>query len=121
MAESQSTESLPYVRRERDERGVVRLTLSRPQSFNALSEGMLAALQGELDTVAGEDGARVVVIAAEGKAFCAGHDLKELTARRDDPDGGRAFYAQTMTQCAALMQSIVACEKPVIAVTPSCA
>ena len=57
-----------------------RLTLDRPQSFNALSEGMLAALQAELDAVAADETARAVVIAATGKAFCAGHDLKEMRA-----------------------------------------
>ena len=110
MAESQSTESLPYVRRERDERGVVRLTLSRPQSFNALSEGMLAALQGELDTVAGEDGARVVVIAAEGKAFCAGHDLKEMRAAPSQD-----YYEALFAQCTRVMLTIQRLPMPVIA------
>ena len=70
----------PFVRRDVDARGVVTLTLDRPQSFNALSEGMLAALQAELDAVATDESARAVVIAATGKAFCAGHDLKEMRA-----------------------------------------
>ena len=80
MNDRAATELTPFVRRGVDERGVVTLTLDRPQSFNALSEGMLAALQAELDAVAADETARVVVIAADGKAFCAGHDLKEMRA-----------------------------------------
>ncbi|KAB2872765.1 MAG: enoyl-CoA hydratase, partial [Burkholderiaceae bacterium] len=67
---------LPLVLAERDARGVVTLTLNRPQAFNALSEAMLEALQTALDGVAGDANARVVVISGAGKAFCAGHDLK---------------------------------------------
>ncbi|MBS0594577.1 MAG: enoyl-CoA hydratase/isomerase family protein, partial [Proteobacteria bacterium] len=70
----------PLVLHARDARGVVTLTLNRPQAFNALSEGMLDALQRALDRVAADDTARVVVIAAAGRAFCAGHDLKEMRA-----------------------------------------
>ena len=75
----------PFVRRAVDARGVVTLTLDRPQSFNALSEGMLSALQAELDAVAADETVRVVVIAASGKAFCAGHDLKEMRAAPSQP------------------------------------
>src|SRR5437588_11234415 len=71
----------PMVRRAQDARGVRTLTLNRPQSFNALSEAMLAALQEELDAIAAEESVRVVVLAAEGKAFCAGHDLKDMRAK----------------------------------------
>src|SRR5256885_3535794 len=71
----------PLVRRERDARGVISLTLNRPQAFNALSEAMLAALQRELDAIANDAAVRVVVLAAQGKAFCAGHDLKEMRAQ----------------------------------------
>ena len=70
----------PLVLRSTDPRGVVTLTLNRPSAFNALSEAMLAALQSELDGVAADPQVRVVVIAAQGKAFCAGHDLKEMRA-----------------------------------------
>ena len=70
----------PLVLQQQDARGVVTLTLNRPQAFNALSEGMLEALQAALDAVARDAAARVVVIAAGGKAFCAGHDLKEMRA-----------------------------------------
>ena len=74
-----STEA--FVLHARDPRGVVTLTLNRPESFNALSEGMLAALQKALDEVGTDETARVVVLAAAGKAFCAGHDLKEKIGR----------------------------------------
>jgi enoyl-CoA hydratase/carnithine racemase len=77
---SEEEESL--VLRTQDARGVVTLTLNRPQAFNALSETILAQLQRELDAIASDGSVRVVVIAAEGKAFCAGHDLKEM---RTDP------------------------------------
>ena len=68
------------VRHERDARGVHVLTLNLPKSFNVLGEGVLAELQRQLDVIAADDGARVLVIAAEGKAFCAGHDLKQMKA-----------------------------------------
>ena len=95
--------------------GGLLLTLARPEQRNTLSEAMLAALQAAIDR-AGEDASvRSVVIAAKGKAFCAGHDLKELTAHRRDADGGRAYFELLMRQCAKLMRSIVRCPKPVIA------
>jgi enoyl-CoA hydratase/carnithine racemase len=95
--------------------GALVLTLARPERRNSLSEAMLAALQSGIDA-AGEDGrVRSVVIAAKGPAFCAGHDLKELTAHRRDADDGRAYFEFVMRQCAKLMRSIVRCPKPVIA------
>ncbi|HEY4957554.1 MAG TPA: enoyl-CoA hydratase [Caldimonas sp.] len=100
----------PFVRRSRDARGVVTLTLDRPQSFNALSEGMLAALQAELDAVASDESARVVVIAAIGKAFSAGHDLKEMRAEPSQP-----YYEALFAQCAHLMMAIQRLPVPVIA------
>ena len=100
----------PFVRRERDERGVVRLTLDRPQSFNALSRAMLEALQVELDMVAADETARVVVIGAEGKAFSAGHDLKEMRA-----EPSQAFYEALFAQCSAMMLTIQRLPVPVIA------
>ncbi|MBO0741947.1 MAG: enoyl-CoA hydratase [Hyphomicrobiaceae bacterium] len=91
------------------------LTLARPEQRNSLSEAMLAALQAAIDDAAEDASVRSVVIAAKGKAFCAGHDLKELTAHRRDADGGRAYFELLMRQCAKLMRSIVRCPKPVIA------
>jgi enoyl-CoA hydratase/carnithine racemase len=103
-------QAVPFVRRERDERGVVTLTLDRPQSFNALSEGMLAALQAEIDTVASDETARLVVIAAEGKAFSAGHDLKEMRAEPSQP-----YYEALFAQCARMMLSLQRLPVPVLA------
>jgi enoyl-CoA hydratase/carnithine racemase len=91
------------------------LTLNRPSQRNALSEALLLALIETTKTIAADESVRGVVIAANGPAFCAGHDLKELTARRSDPDGGRAFFRYIMTTCAAFMQSLAALPQPVIA------
>jgi enoyl-CoA hydratase/carnithine racemase len=98
-----------------DADGVATLTLSRPVARNTLSRAMISALRSELDAVGADNSLRVIILAAEGPAFCAGHDLREITARRGDADGGEAFYAQTMADCAALMQAIVHHRLPVIA------
>jgi enoyl-CoA hydratase/carnithine racemase len=95
---------------ERDARGVVTLTLNRPQAYNALSEGMLEALQAALDKLASDESARVVVIAAAGKAFCAGHDLKEMRA---EPSLG--YYERLFEQCGRMMLTIQRLPQPVIA------
>jgi enoyl-CoA hydratase/carnithine racemase len=76
---------------------------------------MLAALQAEIEGAAKDAAVRCVVLAAKGPAFCAGHDLKELTGRRRDADRGKAYFEQLMAECAKLMRSIVRCPKPVIA------
>jgi enoyl-CoA hydratase/carnithine racemase len=91
------------------------LTLNRPQARNSLSEDLLAALSAELAAIAGDRTVRAVVLAANGPAFCAGHDMRELLARRTDPDGGRAYFAQLMDQCCAVMLAIVRLPQPVIA------
>jgi len=106
---SQPTEA-PLVLRERDARGVIHLTLNRPQAFNALSESMLRALQAELDAVATDEGARVVVIGASGKAFCAGHDLKEMRA-----EPSQAYYEGLFAQCGRMMMTLQRLPVPVIA------
>mgnify|MGYP005812415685 CR=1 FL=1 len=100
----------PLVLNTRDERGVVTLTLNRPQAFNALSECMLEALQRELDRVAADAQARVVVIAAAGKAFCAGHDLKEMRA---EPSLG--YYERLFALCGRMMMTVQKLPVPVIA------
>jgi enoyl-CoA hydratase/carnithine racemase len=100
----------PLLLKSQDARGVVTLTLNRPQAFNSLSEAMLAALQRELDAVAGDAGARVVVIAAAGRAFCAGHDLKEMRA-----EPSLAYYQRLFAQCAQVMLSIQRLPLPVVA------
>lgn len=105
----------PILLRERDADGILRLTLNDPARRNALSEAMLREL-GQAFLKAGTDKAvRVIVLAANGPAFCAGHDLKEMTAGRDGPDRGRAYFMRVLTQCSAVMQGIVNCPKPVIA------
>jgi enoyl-CoA hydratase/carnithine racemase len=91
------------------------LTLNRPQARNSLSEGLLEALGDALTAIAHERAVRAVVLAANGPAFCAGHDLKELNARRSDADRGRAYFKHIMTLCSAVMQQIVALPQPVIA------
>lgn len=94
----------------RDARGVVTLTLNRPQAFNALSEAMLAALQEAFDALTKDDNVRAVVIAAQGKAFCAGHDLKEMRA-----EPSQAYYERLFAQCGRMMMSIQQLPVPVIA------
>jgi enoyl-CoA hydratase/carnithine racemase len=99
----------------RDEGAVAVLTLNRPASRNSLSRAMLAALRETLAEIGRDEGIRCVVVAAEGPVFSAGHDLKELAARRADPDGGEAFFAETMAECAAMMQGVVHLPQPVVA------
>jgi enoyl-CoA hydratase/carnithine racemase len=91
------------------------LTLNRPAARNSLSETMIAELYAALKDIHDDAKVRAVVIAANGTAFSAGHDMKELTARRADPDRGRAYFAQMMSACSAMMQAIVQLPKPVIA------
>jgi enoyl-CoA hydratase/carnithine racemase len=91
------------------------VVLARPKSRNSLSEGMMAALSQALADGATNASVRAIVIAAEGHVFSAGHDLKELTARRADADRGRAYFADIMGRCSALMQAIVNHPKPIIA------
>src|SRR5207302_3060367 len=91
------------------------LTLNRPVARNSLSEGLIAALHGALNDIHDDKSVRAVVIAANGPAFSAGHDMKELTARRTDADRGRAYFAEIMNACSAMMQAIVHLPKPVVA------
>ena len=95
---------------EQDARGVLKLTLNRPQAFNALSAPLLDALQTALDRAAADHSVRVVVLAAAGKAFCAGHDLKEMRAEPSQP-----YYKQLFAQCGRMMMSIQQLPVPVIA------
>jgi enoyl-CoA hydratase/carnithine racemase len=104
----------PFILRA-DAGGVTTLTLNQPARRNPLSEGMLAALSAEFAAIAADKSVRAVVLAALGPAFCAGHDLKEMTARRADADRGRAYFADILARCAAMMQAIVALPQPVIA------
>ncbi|MDX2155163.1 MAG: enoyl-CoA hydratase [Hyphomicrobiaceae bacterium] len=94
---------------------VALLTLNRPQQRNSLSEGLILALQGAIDRLSATTEVSVIVISAGGPAFSSGHDLKEMTARRSDVDGGRAYFAHLMDLCASMMMSIVRSPKPFIA------
>jgi enoyl-CoA hydratase/carnithine racemase len=91
------------------------LTLNRPEARNSLSEGLIAELDAALREIHDDARVRAVVIAANGSAFSAGHDMKELTARRSDADRGRGYFAEIMTACSAMMQAIVHLPKPVVA------
>ena len=95
--------------------GVARVTLNRPKSINALSEEMLAALQSAFDGIGRDRTVRAVVLRSAGKDFCAGHDLKQLTARRADSDRGQAYFGQIFAQCSKMMTTIVGLPQPVIA------
>lgn len=106
---------MPALLREDRPGGIAVLTLNRPASRNALSEALIAALSGELDAIGSDRAVRAVVLAAAGAAFSAGHDMKEMTARRSDPDRGRASFGALMERCSAMMQRIVRLPQPVIA------
>jgi enoyl-CoA hydratase/carnithine racemase len=101
--------------RRHDDNGVVTLTLSTPQNRNALSLAMIETLIAGFDSIAGDEKARVVVLAGEGPALSSGHDLKEIQAHRNDIDRGRGFYVELFARCSELMQAIVALPKPVVA------
>ena len=98
----------PLLRHDAD--GVCTLTLNRPAKYNTLSMAMLGALGAELAAIAGDASVRVVILASTGKAFCTGHDLKELRATREE-----AYYREVLATCSAMMQAIVALPQPVIA------
>lgn len=99
-----------------DDQGAVRvLTLNRPKARNCLSLDLMHAVRGALAEAASTDAVRAVVLTGAGPAFSSGHDLKEMTAHRNDPDRGRAFYEETMRTCAEMMLAIVRLPKPVIA------
>jgi enoyl-CoA hydratase/carnithine racemase len=98
-----------------DVAGVAVLTLNQPQSRNTLSEAMLETLGDALTAIAHDESVRAVVLAANGPAYCAGHDLKELSRHRSQSDGGRAYFKHIMTMCSTMMQEIVTLPQPVIA------
>jgi enoyl-CoA hydratase/carnithine racemase len=100
---------------ERPQAGVAVVTMNRPGSRNSLSLDMIGRLHERFARLAEDKTVAAIVLAANGPAFCAGHDLKELTRHRADADKGLAFYKEAMTRCSAMMQAIVACPKPIIA------
>jgi enoyl-CoA hydratase/carnithine racemase len=101
--------------RDLDADGILRLNLNDSRRRNALSEAMLSQLRNAFAEAGGQPEVRVVILAANGPAFCAGHDLKEMTAGRSAADRGRAYFTRVMTLCSSVMQAIVTCPKPVIA------
>lgn len=103
------------LRIERPEPGIAVLTLARSASRNSLSLEMILSLSRAIAVLGGDRDVAAIVLAAEGSAFSAGHDLKELSSHRSDADGGEAFFADTMARCSSMMQEIVACPRPVIA------
>ena len=98
-----------------DHAGIATLTLNAAASFNALSTAMIAALTAQIAALATDQTIRVVVLKGAGKAFCAGHDLREMQAARADADQGRAAFATLFADCAAMMQALTALPQPVIA------
>jgi enoyl-CoA hydratase/carnithine racemase len=108
-----STETI--LQQELSEEGILRLTLNDSKRRNALSEEMLSELSAAMETAKNDSSIRVVVLAATGPAFCAGHDLKQMTAARQNPDGGRQYFSDLLSNCADMMQAIVNNPKPVIA------
>ncbi|MBO9401877.1 enoyl-CoA hydratase [Shimia sp. R9_3] len=99
----------------RDTEAVAHLTMNAPDRLNALSDEMLAALQAEFETLSEDSSIRAVILSGRGKAFCAGHDLKQMTAGRQSEDGGKAYFKDLFTRCATMMQSIQRLPQPVIA------
>ncbi|WP_428925157.1 enoyl-CoA hydratase [Marinibacterium sp. SX1] len=99
----------------RDAGAIAYLRMNAPERLNALSEEMLDALQATLDDLKADRSIRVVVLSGAGKAFCAGHDLKQMQAGRQAEDGGRAYFQDLFDRCARMMQSIRALPQPVIA------
>lgn len=112
MADDQSFD--PLVTRQ-DQAGVTTLTLNRPRSINALSEAMLCALQSELDAIAQDRAVRVVILRGAGDHFCAGHNLKEMTAAREATDGGSQYFLDLFATCSRMMQTLIELPQPVIA------
>lgn len=105
---------MDHITRE-DQGAVALLTLNTPERLNALSDGMLAALQAQLDALAGDETIRAVVLRGEGKVFCAGHDLKEMQAARTAEDGGAAAFRDLFDRCARVMLGLRRLPQPVIA------
>ncbi len=105
---------MPILIRE-DIGAIARLTLNAPEKLNALSDAMLAALQEAFDRLAEEPRVKAVILRGAGKAFCAGHDLKEMSRGRQAEDGGRAYFADLFSRCARVMTSIRDLPQPVIA------
>ena len=107
---------MPHLNRQ-DADGIAHIEMTMPERLNALSDGMLAALQAEFDRLKDDTETRVVILSGAGKAFCAGHNLKEMQAARQAPDAGAAALGDLFDRCAHMMQSIQSLPQPVIAQT----
>ncbi|MDB2369146.1 enoyl-CoA hydratase [Octadecabacter sp.] len=105
---------MPHLTRT-DADGIAHIEMTEPARLNALSDGMLAALQDELNLLRDDVDTRVVILSGAGKAFCAGHDLREMQAARQNADGGAAAWGDLFTRCAAMMQTVQSISQPVIA------
>lgn len=105
---------MTLLRRE-DSDHIATLTMDAPERLNALSDAMLAALQSNLDAIGADESIRAVIIRGTGKAFCAGHDLKEMQAGRQSEDAGAAYFADLFDRCARMMQTVQSIPQPVIA------
>ena len=114
VAENQREGKVALLERN-DTASIAHLTLNAPEKLNALSEGMLEALQSEFDALKNDQAIRAVILEGAGKAFCAGHDLKEMTAGRQAEDGGKAYFKTLFNRCAKMMQTIQKLPQPVIA------
>lgn len=99
----------------RDSGAIAHLHMNAPERLNALSDEMIAALQGEFDALRDDKSIRAIVLSGAGKAFCAGHDLKQMTQGRQNPDGGKAYFKDLFDRCAHMMQTIQTLPQPVIA------
>ncbi|PSL17380.1 enoyl-CoA hydratase [Shimia abyssi] len=99
----------------RDTNAVAHLKMNAPARLNALSDEMLAELQSQFDALAGDTSIRAIILSGEGKAFCAGHDLKQMTSGRQAPDGGKTYFKDLFDRCATMMQTIQKLPQPVIA------
>ena len=98
-----------------DTNSIAHLKMNAPEKLNALSEEMLSALQSQFDSLQNDRQIRSVIVSGSGKAFCAGHDLKEMTAGRQAEDGGKAYFTELFQKCARMMTSIQKLPQPVIA------
>jgi enoyl-CoA hydratase/carnithine racemase len=114
-SETTTAADTPLLTITRPQSGVGVVTMNRAAARNSLSLAMIGELHKAIRELGQESALAAIVLAADGPVFCAGHDLKELTAHRADADQGHAFFKDTMTRCSAMMQAIVACPKPIIA------
>ncbi len=115
MEPSQTANQDPGILLSERQGAVAVLTLNRPSARNSLSLSLISALHAAIEREGAARDIAAIIVCGAPPAFCAGHDLREMTARRADADRGRAFFEETMRACAAMMQAIVACPKPVIA------